>query len=257
MQYLFIFLAVLAVILVMIGFLFLVLKQMAGRISQQVRDRYMEELSVFDDLYEEKAERLMRMREEEQRQGKVLLEGKNIDRKEDHPEQTGAPRAGLSFVELPPSRTARRDFSSEYRYIRKRFAVDRKEMIRAVKDMEPQDQWKKGTVASGLLEKLSLDTAYHLSSLESEEQMQLLSEFLTKEEMELAEEYLWENGVFDACGFYEAVRMIQSLYEDKTTVYTGDETYEAGIPGVEVVYDEAICEGIRIVRGNHLFDYSI
>lgn len=51
--------------------------------------------------------------------------------------------------------------------------------------------------------------------------------------------------------------VFSDLYSDKTTVYTGNPE-SAGKDGrVETVYDEGICEGVRVVRGNRMFDYSI
>ena len=54
MRYVMIFLAVLVVLLLMIGFMFLVIRQVSDRVTGQVNGRYMRELSVFDRLYEEK-----------------------------------------------------------------------------------------------------------------------------------------------------------------------------------------------------------
>lgn len=54
MRYVMIFLAVLVVLLLMIGFMFLVIRQVSDRVTGQVNGRYMRELSVFDRLYEER-----------------------------------------------------------------------------------------------------------------------------------------------------------------------------------------------------------
>ena len=53
MRYVMIFLAVLVVLLLMIAFMFLVIRQVSDRVTGQVNGRYMRELSVFDRLYEE------------------------------------------------------------------------------------------------------------------------------------------------------------------------------------------------------------
>ena len=46
------------VLLLMIGFMFLVIRQVSDRVTGQVNGRYMRELSVFDRLYEEKKKKL-------------------------------------------------------------------------------------------------------------------------------------------------------------------------------------------------------
>ena len=52
MRYVMIFLAVLVVLLLMIAFMFLVIRQVSDRVTGQVNGGYMRELSVFDGLYE-------------------------------------------------------------------------------------------------------------------------------------------------------------------------------------------------------------
>ena len=58
MRYVMIFLAVLVVLLLMIAFMFLVIRQVSDRVTGQVNGRYMRELSVFDRLSEEKKKKL-------------------------------------------------------------------------------------------------------------------------------------------------------------------------------------------------------
>ena len=86
---------------------------------------------------------------------------------------------------------------------------------------------------------------------------EILRQCLDEEELKILEQYLDENGTMDACGFREYASVFSDLYSDKTTVYTGNPE-SAGKDGrVETVYDEGICEGVRVVRGNRMFDYSI
>ena len=61
----------------------------------------------------------------------------------------------------------------------------------------------------------------------------------------------------DACGFREYASVFSDLYSDKTIVYTGNPEGAGKDGRVETVYDEGICEGVRVVRGNRMFDYSI
>ena len=114
-----------------------------------------------------------------------------------------------------------------------------------------------GKAAGRILTALPLETAYSLSTLDPEEQEQILRQCLDEEELKILEQYLDENGTMDACGFREYASVFSDLYSDKTTVYTGNPE-SAGKDGrVETVYDEGICEGVRVVRGNRMFDYSI
>ena len=73
MRYVMIFLAVLVVLLLMIGFMFLVIRQVSDRVTGQVNGRYMRELSVFDRLYEEKKKKLEELEEQEKLYGVNLM----------------------------------------------------------------------------------------------------------------------------------------------------------------------------------------
>ncbi len=85
MQYILIFLAVLAVILCMNVFIFLAVRQAADKVKEQVEGRFMDELSSFDELYEQKAARLQKLKEEQE-----LLNSNIFQKKTDHEKKTEA-----------------------------------------------------------------------------------------------------------------------------------------------------------------------
>ena len=109
MRYVMIFLAVLVVLLLMIAFMFLVIRQVSDRVTGQVNGRYMRELSVFDRLYEEKKKKLEELEEKERLYGVNLMK-KDAPAKNPAKVQTVAetPAAGL---ELPPASTGQTDTS--------------------------------------------------------------------------------------------------------------------------------------------------
>ena len=255
MRYVMIFLAVLVVLLLMIAFMFLVIRQVSDRVTGQVNGRYMRELSVFDRLYEEKKKKLEELEEKERLYGVNLMK-KDAPAKNPAKVQTVAetPAAGL---ELPPASTGQTDFGEAYRNVRNEFAVDRSAEIRGILSLDPGPMAETGKAAGRILTDLPLETAYSLSTLDPEEQEQIIRQCLDEEELKILEQYLDENGTMDACGFREYASVFSDLYSDKTTVYTGNPE-SAGKDGrVETVYDEGICEGGRVVRGNRMFDYSI
>ena len=96
MRYVMIFLAVLVVLLLMIAFMFLVIRQVSDRVTGQVNGRYMRELSVFDRLYEEKKKKLEELEEKERLYGVNLMK-KDAPAKNQAKVQTVAetPAAGI------------------------------------------------------------------------------------------------------------------------------------------------------------------
>ena len=220
MRYVMIFLAVLVVLLLMIAFMFLVIRQVSDRVTGQVNGRYMRELSVFDRLYEEKKKKLEELEEKERLYGVNLMK-KDAPAKNPAKVQTVAetPAAGL---ELPPASTGQTDFGEAYRNVRNEFAVDRSAEIRGILSLDPGPMAETGKAAGRILTDLPLETAYSLSTLDPEEQEQILRQCLDEEELKILEQYLDENGTMDACGFREYASVFSDLYSDKTTVYTGN-----------------------------------
>lgn len=255
MRYVMIFLAVLVVLLLMIAFMFLVIRQVSDRVTGQVNGRYMRELSVFDRLYEEKKKKLEELEEKERLYGVNLMK-KDAPAKNPAKVQTVAetPAAGL---ELPRHRQDRQISAKHTEMSGTNLRWTEAQEIRGILSLDPGPMAETGKAAGRILTDLPLETAYSLSTLDPEEQEQILRQCLDEEELKILEQYLDENGTMDACGFREYASVFSDLYSDKTTVYTGNPE-SAGKDGrVETVYDEGICEGVRVVRGNRMFDYSI
>ena len=255
MRYVMIFLAVLVVLLLMIGFMFLVIRQVSDRVTGQVNGRYMRELSVFDRLYEEKKKKLEELEEQEKLYGVNLMKKEGAE--ENQPVKAAVEIPAASGLELPPSSERQSDFGEAYRKIRGEFAVDRSAEVSGILSMDPGPMAWAGKAAGRILVDLSSDTACSLSTLDPAEQEQILRECLDKEETKILEQYLDEKGVMDACGFREFAAVFKDLYGDVTKIYTGDREAAGKDHQVETIYDEGICEGIRVVRGNQMFDYSI
>lgn len=263
MQYILIFLAVLAVILCMNVFIFLAVRQAADKVKEQVEGRFMDELSSFDELYEQKAARLQKLKEEQE-----LLNSNIFQKKTDHEKKTEAKAeapvriAGNKGFDIPVSRTANPEFFKEYRYVRDRFRVNARDLVEAVLKLPADEEMKRGNLAAKALEILSQETAFSMSTLEGEEQLQLIGEALPEECHCLLKMYLEEleteekQDQFCAIGFWEYLGTTKALYSGDVAVYTPDPDALAGEP-VTLIQDETICEGVRVRRGSRMYDFSI
>ena len=150
MQYILIFLAVLAVILCMNVFIFLAVRQAADKVKEQVEGRFMDELSSFDELYEQKAARLQKLKEEQE-----LLNSNIFQKKTDHEKKSEAKAealvrtAGNKGFDIPVSRTANPEFFKEYRYVRDRFRVKARDLVEAVLKLPADEEGKSGGEGPG------------------------------------------------------------------------------------------------------------
>ena len=266
MQYLLIFAAVLLVVVGMNLFLFTAVRQMALRVKEQINSRIIRELSVFDTLYEEKEGRLRALEEEEAlfRSNifkKSASQASAVQEEAESPEgaglsQTAVPARG---GDIPVSRTANSDFRQEYRYVKRAFAQNGEELVRQVAALPPGPESAFGRRARQVLEELDGAAVCSLSTLDGEQQAELLRETLGEEAREFLEEYIRREAAeeaFSVLDFWSYAETMGQLYGDSLTVYTGgDEAFH--IPGAQVAADPSICEGIRIVRGNKMYDYSL
>ena len=259
MQYLLIFVAVLLVVGCMTVFMFTAIRQLALRIREQVNSRYIQELSLFDSLCEEKMERLRQLKEEE------ALANSNIFRKpEERREESPAAQAVsvASGGELPVSKTSNPHFLEDYRYVRDAFQLNVKELVDWMSALPADPMWQLGEAAGRLLESLTAQAAFEALSLDEEEQLALLEDTLDEEGRQLLLRYRQEQemegqGSFSILAFRQYVVNLKRLYSGDVTVYAGDEAICQELSGVTVVRDPSICEGVRVLRGNRLYDYSI
>ena len=264
MQYLMIFLAVLAVVAVLFLFIFTAIRQTALRIREQVRGRYLDELSMFDRIYKEKMDRLKEIREEQELlNSNIMKKGGNAAKAKESDGETGkAVYASVSSGgDIPVSRLSSPDFFEEYRYVKNAFQQDRDEIVRGVSGDEPDIMWQLGEIAEKILKLLPEETAFSMSTLEPEEQLGILDEFFDESSKELLNWYQEhekkEEVPFEILTFWSYVKNLADLYNGEITVYTGDHDYKAALPGVKTVYDDTICEGIRVRRGSRIYDYSL
>ncbi len=263
MQYILIFLAVLAVILCMNVFIFLAVRQAADKVKEQVEGRFMDELSSFDDLYEKKAARLQKLKEEQDLLNSNIFQKKaGADEKAENKPEAPVRTTGNKGFDIPVSRTANPEFFKEYRYVRDNFRVDAKGLVEEVLKLPADEEMKKGDLAAKVLTVLTQETAFSMSTLEPEEQLQLLYEALPGECHGLIDGYLKElemeekKDQFDGIHFWEYLGTLKNLYSGEVAVYTPDPDTLAGEP-VTLIQDETICEGLRVRRGNRMYDFSI
>lgn len=266
MQYLLIFAAVLIVVLCMNVFIFTALRQTASRMKDQLDSRYIRELSAYDRLYDQKAKKLEEMREQE------ALMNSNIFKKQEDVPKNGEIRTSVrSGGDIPVSRTADMDFVKEYRYVKQAFAMDPETEVKKVME-KPQAPYeaelaRMAESATRILKGISAENAVDMATLSSEDQLRLLNEVFSSpdhnSEITLLIKYLREtadeNGDinFNILDFYSYIQSLCRLYCDGVVVYTGEPDAEQ-IKGVDrTIYDESICEGFRIVRGNRMYDYSL
>ncbi len=241
------FLAVLILMVVLIGIVFLILHSLAVSAGIRIRSDMTRLLQSYDKLVEKKTEQVRRLQAE-----KEALEAALESQPEPAAAVPQAQETAYGTASIPPSAAYRTSvFGEGYGAIRDKFRMSEQEQDFIVEQVlrETRDEMEgRGALASRLREKLSFDTVFRLSQMSGREQLELLDTTLDDQDWTLLRDY-WDGCGEDAefsvtafCDWLDSVAMLES----DAVVVRG-----SGAAG------EALCEGIQIVVGNRLYDYGI
>lgn len=161
--------------------------------------------------------------------------------------------------------TKKWDFFEDYTTIRMAFTYDMETAITKVKqdiierESQKEEQVCKLSVIESILQKLSYETVYQISSVPAIYQTDILSEILDETEKLLFYEFEEiTEGEFDCIEFYSYLKTKKMELDD--TIYLHIRPIDAKKrkeQDVTVYPDENICEGFQLVTGNYLYDYGI
>ena len=252
------YIAVALVIGLLIGFATLAVMWLARAVGVSVRKRTLDLISAYDDLLEERSRELALLTEQARvLQQPVPVSASDTAEKEEA-EESGLDRASLLGTVERIASTEYRDRAAVrlYRKIREGFVFSPSEALARM----PREQAEPVPgPASQMLEALSFETVFSLSTLPSEEQLRLLQETLQPAQWNLVEQYQTrKKGPFDSLGFYAFLRETAGAEPHPPVLYVAPALQCSGIPPqVQVKEDPSICEGFVLEAGDRIFDYCI
>lgn len=246
MQY--IFLAVVIVMALLNGFMYIAVKRLADSVGKQIRSQSLRLFSIYNQVQTTTTEDHGQVA---QGQGAAALTGE--ERTSTDRETAIADIVSKSILKKQPQyRNAR--FASDYITLKKRFNLDKDELMKTVIHQEI-------TVgpAAGILDKLSLDSVYKLSSIDAKNQEKILKDLLTQEQISYIDNIMSEVKEFDIAALYYKLRMLAQVEDGKVHVLVPEDSSFLGAvpPHIAVESSQDICEGVQVLIGNTLYDYSI
>lgn len=244
----------------MIGIISLAVLWMAKKVTRDIARKSRQLISSYDTFMEEKSEELHRI--------EIAKEKADTEVAAEIPvraEEAGQIVGGSDIVkaaEIMNSSVYREsEFDALYKTIRDGFVAS---PLQALLEHAPyvfevgNAQVSDKSEAAKLLEKLDFDTAYRLSSLEGTEQVSLLSGVLSETENRILTEYLSGCEKFSIIDFRDYLKSLAQMDRKKPTLYVSKRDRLGRLPeGVDVVYDNDICEGFLLEANNKLYDYSV
>ncbi len=255
--------AVLLVMLAMNGLIFYILRTAVRTTEHQVREHFSRELTVFGDTVEEKQRRSMELDSQISDMKKEADDMKEIiDVLKSSPFYRPHKNKGEKLA--PLAHYVDRKFFENYRTAKDLMAVlDKKAIVEEVqRQVSYHGDRARYAQLCDLIDTLNFDTVYQLETVSAEEQLQVLDETLKEEQHELFLEYV--KGLekplnFSVLSFLDWLRLQRSEEDPTLYVYTGEkqDNLDHMASNVKTCYDENICEGVRLVYQNQVYDYSI
>lgn len=252
----YVFLAVLAVLVIMNVFMLFILRQMAAATGRQVERDAGRIFGMYDGILEEKSRQLELLRQEEE----ALC--RSIEKKKEERGQNAISQT-VSKGPKPQVRTAVfRDasFARTYNRVRQSFLVPAAEMVREFKEQLPAEtdrerEWR--MCLEGIQDIFTFDNLYRISILPPERQEELLSGILDERQFALYSE--WKDGHpgGSAADFSQWLDGALASVSDQVIVKASPEQAEEKESGALWEADSSICEGIKLIYRDRLYDYSI
>lgn len=247
-----VFIAVALILALMNVLFFYLLLGATRRLGRFSRQNMLREASVFDELLENKElelkELVRKIEAEKARFADALptAEGQSAE----------ARRGAVNLFALMNGNYKDREFPESYRELRNRFTLDKNACVSLVRGVHAGKS--EGNAAKELLDGISLDARYNLSLLDREEAFDVLRDSAPESARALVDDYrARESG--DIVAFFNWLEVRSFLDSSELIVRTGDPgaARDAYGEGSVTQYDPSVCEGVYIVAGGRMYDFSI
>ena len=248
-----IFTAVIIVIVLMNGFLFVIFKGIVINVGKLAQNNAVRQLSLYDNLIEKKEQKLHQLHKAAANE-RLQISKDNAHR------WKGDRRLAINPFAIPEGDYLDGQFFHKYQAIRDFFGFDRLQCIKDVLEQygtEEQDRY--ASLVKQILARFPLEERFNLSTLEEQDQLQILEEILNDEEYGLLEEYQTLYWPFDCLEFFDWLEAEAYRCEPGIVVRTDrrEDDFKEIDSRIKTQYDGSICEGIQIIMQNMLYDFSI
>ena len=257
------FVAVVIVLLVLIYFMVIVLRSVVSEVNQKVNGYFLKHLENYDEQFENKFTQMKEMNEKEEKMSRTL---RSLERELEAYKVSPfyVPRPIPRDIYIPTARYIDNDFFVEYKVTKdKLMSIDKQQVIYNVMDKVPYTgDIDRYNLACEIISDLDFEGMYNLCSVSSSEQMDILKEALTDEKGEMLSQYidtLDEESQFDSLQFIDYVKTIRTIEDPHVYVSVGENELDYTEEDKKIIcsFDSNICEGIKIIFQNKVYDYSI
>jgi hypothetical protein len=257
------YIAVAVVLVILMYFMIVMLKSVVAEANQKVNSYFIKNLEQYDGVYKEQMTNLNKLNIEVEETSRELRNMKQ-EMVSHKTSPFYAPRPIPRDIYIPTARYIDNDFFEDYKNAKdKLMSIDKQEVIDNVIQKVPyegdKDRYK---IALGILEKIDFEAKYDFVSSTNEQQLLILYEVLNDTEKGILYEYVRDMAEiedFDILGFIDYVRNIERINTPKVfvSVAENEKDYSNAERKIVCNVDGNICEGLKIVYQNKVYDYSI
>ena len=257
------FVAVVIVLLVLIYFMVVVLRSIVSEVNQKVNGYFLKHLEEYDEQYSSKLTNIKEMNAKEEKLSRTL---RSLEREMEAYRVSPfyVPRPVPRDIYIPTARYIDNDFFVEYKVAKdKLMSIDKQEVIYNVIEKVPYvGNLSRYQLACDIIKDLNFDVLYNLCSVPSTDQLEVLNETFTGDKKEVLEQFvntLEVDEAFDSMKFYDYVKNIRKIEDPHlyVSVAENEKDYTEEEKNIICSVDSNICEGIKIIFQNKIYDYSI
>jgi hypothetical protein len=252
------FIAVIVVLVGLNAFFFLIFRGITTRLGKFAQMNVLRQAGVFDDLISKKQEQLQMLQDE--------IAAVQVAQTKQTAVSFAQHEQAPDYLEIKQGLYTDNGFANEYRVIRDNFQIDAEACVQhsltqlaAESSTASSVEAARARSAQSILDDLTLDSAYELSTLSSEAQLAILDEMLAPAQLELMR--LYQNSVdeFQSYRFLFWLKDYVFAHGDTVVVFTGNAGEDFAYVDDRIVTqrDDSICEGIYLLSKGRKFDYSI
>lgn len=155
------------------------------------------------------------------------------------------------------------DFKDEYKNLKEKMNLNKRDIVfDVIRNLKKVDTNPLYPYIASIKRRFSFDMIYNINTLPTEHQITVMRETLLDKEQTVLDYYLQEEcreNEFSAVDFFSYIDQQDRIYDETIYIYTGeeDEDFSNIRDNTETIVDKEICEGLKILYRNKLYDYSI
>ena len=241
-------------ILLLILLMFSFLKRIVEKINKISKEYYLDKVQVYDNLIQEKENRLNELNDE--------IEKRKIEKEEDESkDEIIESKNDSSEYEVNIKKVDYQDENilQQVKTIDEKFNLNEEELIKKfIERVSKNQSFEKYNELKNYQDKLNSKVCYEMSSKNAKEQEEFLRN-LFKNNQEIINDFMKENKKMNIIVFRPYLDKILAKEDPFIYVYVSDKNknYDYISNKIQTIYDNRIYRGIMIKYKNRMYDFCI